>query len=110
MSIFGVNSGRRDLSFNIPSDKILTIKARVKEVKARKRVKVKIIARLIGTLQAARLAIGPIVAVMTRSLYVAVAKAASWKSWVELDYLAKFELEWWENDVSVEDIFKFIRV
>lgn len=37
---------------------------------------------------------------MTRSLYVAVAKAASWKSWVELDYLAKYELDWWEKNID----------
>ena len=95
----------RDLSFNIPEDKILIIKDRIKEVLVRKRIKVKLIARLVGTLQAARLAIGPIVAVMTRSLYLAVAKAASWRSWVELGTLAKYELEWWGRNIN--DVSKF---
>ena len=58
----------RDLTFNIPDSKVQDIKALIAEIRARKRVKVKLVARLVGKLQAVRLATGPIVAVLTRSL------------------------------------------
>ena len=70
-------------------------------MRARKRVKVKLVARLVGKLQAVRLATGPIVAVLTRSLYVAVAAAKSWKSWIELTEMAKFELRWWQENLQL---------
>ena len=91
----------RDLTFNIPDCKIQDIKSLIAEVRARKRVKVKLVARLVGKLQAVRLATGPIVAVLTRSLYVAVAAAKSWKSWIKLTEMAKFELQWWQENLQL---------
>ena len=95
----------RDLTFNIPESKVQDIKSLIAEVRARSRVKVKLVARLVGKLQAVRLATGPIVAVLTRSLYVAVAAAKTWKSWIVLTDLAKFELSWWES--NLEHVTKF---
>ena len=90
----------KTMKFRIPEDKILQIKGRLDEVARRSRVQVKVIARAIGSLQAVSRATGPIVAVLTRSLYVAIAKAKSWRSWVVLDELAMFELEWWRTHIE----------
>ena len=90
----------RDMSFNIPQDKIQDIKSLIAEIKPRRKVKVKLVARLVGKLQAVRLATGPIVAILTRSLYGAVAAARTWKSWIELGEMARFELGWWEEHLS----------
>ena len=38
--------------------------------------------------------------VMTRSLYSVVSAAKSWKSWVVLTVLARFELEWWRSNLE----------
>ena len=97
----------RDMSFNIPEGKIQDIKSVIAEIRARRRVKVKLVARLVVKLQAVRLATGPIVAVLTRSLYMAVSEAKSWKSWIELGELAKFELGWWEEHLSQVAKFPF---
>lgn len=37
---------------------------------------------------------------MTRSLFVVVSRAKSWKSWVVLTPLARFELEWWRSNLE----------
>ena len=65
-----------------------------------KQVKVKLLARLVGKLQAMRLATGPIVAVLTRSLYCVVATAPTWRSKVYLTEFAWFELDWWDDNLS----------
>lgn len=95
----GLNIDSRDYTFNIPEDKLLIITARLQEIATRKRLKVRMVARLVGTLQAVRRATGPIVSVMTRSLYEVVNRAKSWHSWVELDSLARFEVGWWMDNI-----------
>ena len=80
----GLEIDSRDLSFYIPEDKICKIKAVIVEVRARSKVKVKLVAKVVGMLQAVRLATGPIVAVLTRSLYHVVSCAHRWSSYVML--------------------------
>ena len=90
------------MTFNIPEDKIEKIVQLAKKVLKMRKVKVRLVASLVGLLQSVRLATGPIVSVMTRSLYVAVDTASSWSSWISLDHLSAFEVGWWlENIVSV---------
>ena len=98
----GLEIDSRDLTFNIPLDKKEAIKSHLLYLKTLKRIKVKNLASLVGKLQSVRLATGPIVSVMTRSLYHTISKAKFWSSWVELEHLARYELTWWlENLDSV---------
>jgi hypothetical protein len=90
----------RDLTFNIPKDKIAKIQDVISEVQARSRVHVKALAKLVGMLQSVRLATGPIVAVLTRSLYHVVDEAPRWSSYVKLSDLARTELEWWKENLE----------
>ena len=55
---------------------------------------------MVGSLQSVRLATGPIVSVMTQSLYVAVAKDTSWSSFIKLDGLARSEVRWWLEEID----------
>lgn len=89
----------RDLTFNIPEDKLESIQSKAGEMLKRKMNKVRIIASFVGLLQSVRLATGPIVSVMTRSLYYAINNAKSWNSFVKLDDLAREELQWWLENV-----------
>ena len=90
----------RDMTFNIPKDKIDKIQDMISEVRARSRVHVKALAKLVGMLQSVRLATGPIVAVLTRSLYHVVDEAPRWSSYVQLSDLARTELEWWKENLE----------
>ena len=96
----GLEIDSRDLTFNIPDDKIIKIKAVIAEVRARGKVKVKLLAKVVGMLQSVRLATGPIVAVLTRSLYHVVNCAPRWGSSVKLTDMANFELDWWSSNLS----------
>ena len=96
----GLEIDSRDLTFNIPADKIVKIKSLAAEIKARSRVKVKLLARLVGMLQAVKPATGPIVAVLTRSLYHVVASAPNWSSSVGLSDMAKHEIDWWLSNLD----------
>ena len=90
----------RDLTFNIPSEKMESIRSRAEEMLRRRLNKVKVVASLVGLLQSVRLATGPIVGVMTRSLYFAINDAKSWSSFVKLDDLAREELKWWSQNIE----------
>ena len=95
----------RDLTFSIPADKVTSIVALCRQLLAQRHVRVKELAKVVGKLQAVRLATGPIVAIMTRSLYVTVDRAASWGSRVKLDALSRGELEWWIGNLHMVDRF-----
>ena len=88
-----------DMTFNIPEDKQDTIIRRIREIKGRRKVKVKAVARVIGTLQSVGRATGTIVRIMTRSLYK-VSKAKTWALFVLLCDAAEEELSWWEENLK----------
>ena len=73
---FGLVLDSRDLTFNILEDKLIQIEARAKEILRRKFNKVRILAGFVGFLQSVRHATGPIVSVMTRSLYFVINNAS----------------------------------
>ena len=101
----GLDLDTRDLTFNIPMDKIENIEGRAKELLRRKFNKVRVLASFIGMLQSVRLATGPIVSVMTRSLYYLVNNAKRWESFVRFDELARKELQWWLE--NIREVAKF---
>ena len=96
----GLMIDSRDLTFSVPEDKQVKIVGGCKELLSRTWCKVRKVASLVGRLQSVRLATGPIVAVMTRSLNHAVETAARWESFVRLDELARFELHWWVKNLK----------
>ena len=95
----GLDIDSRDLTFNIPEDKLQKIERKATELLKRKSLKVQALASFVGLLQSVRLATGPIVSIMTRSLYYLINGARSWSSYVRLDDLALFELTWWLRNV-----------
>ena len=95
----GLEIDSRDMTFNIPEDKLIVIEEKAREILKRKFNKVRILASFVGLLQSIRKASGPIVSVMTRSLYFAINNAKRWESFVRIDDLAKTEVKWWLENV-----------
>ena len=96
----GLEVDSRDMTFNIPACKLEKIKSRLELVKARRTCRVRELAREVGTLQSVHLPTGPIVTVMTQSLYVAITKAASWSSFVAMDEMARYKVRWWLDQIG----------
>ena len=95
----GLMVDSRDMTFAIPEDKLVRIIEDCGSLLRGKWVKVRKVASVVGLIQFVRRATGPIVGVMTRSLNHAVQSAYRWESWVRLDELARFELQWWRSNV-----------
>ena len=95
----GLDIDSRDMTFNIPSDKLESIISRANEILKRRFNKVRNLASFVGLLQSVRLATGPIVSVMTRSVYYLITGARRWDSFIRLDELAKQEIQWWATNV-----------
>jgi hypothetical protein len=91
----------RDLRFYIPEDKICKIEDRCKELIKKKWVQARWLASAVGSMQSVRLATGPVVAALTRSLYQAVDDANYWNSFLRLDEMALQELRWWKENIRL---------
>ena len=76
----GLGIDSRDMTFNIPDLKMTRVVHWAEELLHLDRVSVKSLAGFVGLLQSLSRATGPIVSVMTRSLYREIAKARSWSS------------------------------
>ena len=99
----GLIINSKDMTFNVPAEKIEAMEVMLGKMKLeaskRRAVPVRKLARLVGKLQSFRLATGPIVSVLTRSLYAAISSCSSWSAWIKIDDLAFFELDWWEKNL-----------
>ena len=97
------------MTFNVPTEKIEGLEVILRDLAAQvtkgRAVPVRKLARLVGKLQALRLATGPIVSVLTRSLYAAISSCSSWSAWTKLDDLAIFEVDWWEKNLRYTSKF-----
>ena len=83
------------LTFGIPEEKLGRILEGAKSLLTHRRLLVKSLASWVGLLQSCRLAIGPLVSIMCRSLYDCISSARSWYSLIVLTDLASFQLKWW---------------
>jgi hypothetical protein len=95
------------MEFEIPSEKL----ARFMEgatflhlllllLKAR-RFLIRTLASWVGLLQSFRLAIGPLVSLMCRSLYDNIRSAQYWSSYIKLSDLTRFQPNWWLENLEV---------
>ena len=74
-----------------------------------RRLLVRTLASWVGLLQSVRLAIGPIVSLMCRSLYDNIKNAAFWSSYIKLSDLARFRLIWWLENLQDLNGFLFCK-
>ena len=89
--------------FEIPDDKFTSILEEAKffiDHKKHKFFPVKKLASWVGKLQSLRLAIGPVVSIMCRSLYGTIKDAKTWSSYVRLGIQSLFELQWWFDNLQ----------
>ena len=88
------------MRFEIPPQKLEHILSLGKEILSLRRVNVKMLASWVGSVQACRLAIGPIISILCRSLYDEIKNAKTWHSWIDLSIPALMSLRWWVENLS----------
>ena len=88
------------MKFEIPEDKLSKLIEKAKFLISLRRVLVKDLASWVGLLQSCRLAVGPLISIMCRSLYDTIKNARTWFSYIELSDLADFQLKWWVENLS----------
>jgi len=88
------------MQFEIPPEKLVRLLEGAKFLLKARRFKVKALASWVGLLQSVRLAVGPLVSLMCRSLYDVIKSAQYWSSFVKLTNLARFQLEWWVENLE----------
>ena len=87
------------MKFEIPQDKMTRLIEKAKYLLSLRRVLVKDVASWVGLLQSCRLAIGPVVSIMCRSLYDCIKNAKTWFSRIVLSPLSVSQIQWWVENL-----------
>ena len=88
------------MTFEIPKQKLEFILVEALFFLKTKFFPVKRLASWVGKLQSLRLAIGPIVSIMCKSLYNLIKLAFSWNSSINLDKNSAIEITWWYDNLK----------
>ena len=89
------------MEFEIPQPKLDDFLLLLKQVKSQDTLPVRLLARLLGKLNLFNRALGQVVRLMTRHLYVCLEPAytTGWESFTSLTVHAREELEFWESNL-----------
>ena len=88
------------MEFEIPPAKLVRLLEGAKFLLKARRFLVRTLASWVGLLQSVRLAVGPLVSLMCRSLYDCIKSAQYWSSFIKLSVLARFQLNWWLENLE----------
>ena len=88
------------MTFSIPDTKYELIVSDAVNFLNSKRFIVRDLASWVGKLQSLRLAIGPIISIMCKSLYKIISLAPFWTSYIKLDKHSVYEVEWWRDNLK----------
>ena len=88
------------MQFEIPGDKLSRLLEEGNTLLTSRRVHVRNLASWVGLLQSVRLAIGPLISIMCRSIYDDIARARSWSTILQLSYKCKHQIDWWVRNLS----------
>ena len=88
------------MQFEIPQDKLSRLLEGGEILLSSRRVHVRNLASWVGLLQSVRLAVGPLVSLMCRSIYDDISNARSWSTVLQLSYKCKHQVDWWVRNLS----------
>ena len=93
----GISIDTQDLTFRVPDKKIDRLKSKISALLLSHRTTAKQLASVAGTINSMSLAIGPMVQMMTRSMYSQVSAAPSWYTSFDLSDESLSELSFWSD-------------
>ena len=95
------------MTFTIPPEKVSKLRFKIATALQSKSITARLLASITGTLNSMHLAVGPLVRLMTRSMYAQIALATSWDSYLRLDSCSKGELLFWSETYDFETGYTF---
>ena len=87
-------------AFGIPQEKLDRLLEGGGILSSSRRVHVKHLAAWVGLLQSVRLAVGPLVSLMCRSIYDDISNARSWSTVLKLSTKCRHQVDWWVRNLS----------
>jgi hypothetical protein len=91
-----------------PPDKLTRLIEGAKYLVSVRKLPVRVLASWVGLLQSCRLAIGPLVSIMCRSIHDLIYKAKFWSSFVFLTHQARFQEQWWSDSLHSLDEYDIV--
>ena len=89
----------RERKIKVPKAKLVGVQEILRNVKVKEKVSAKYLASLIGKIMALSIAVGPVVRLMTRSLYAVLNSRTSWFQKLDILPEAKDELMFWQESL-----------
>jgi hypothetical protein len=96
------------IKFCIRPDKLTRLIEGAKYLVSVRKLPVRVLASWVGLLQSCRLAIGPLVSIMCRSIHDLIYKAKFWSSFVFLTHQARFQEQWWSDSLHSLDEYDIV--
>ena len=90
----------RNRTFSVPPEKVSSLGRHIRETLQQETVTPKNLAMLTATLSSMSLAIGPLVKLLTRSIYHQIATALSWYQPIILNRKTIADFEFWLQDIE----------
>lgn len=97
----------KDMTFTVPLEKVQTLRSKLEKLLRQNSVTAKQLASVAGTLSSMNLAVGPMVRMLTRSMYAQIATANSWYSPLVLNHDTKTELRFWCTNYDFQNGYSF---
>ena len=96
----GIIIDTRDTTFTVPPEKINKLMKNIKSILVQTFCSAKQLSKIAGQLASMHLAIGPIVRLMTRNLYVLIESRSTWYQPITLTENAVNELQFWLENIQ----------
>ena len=99
----------KNMTFSVPPEKVAKLKTKINNAMDSESVTARHLASIAGSLNSTHLAVGPLVRMMTRSVYAQVTDAPAWDYRVFLNSHSRQELSFWSEtyDFDIGYTFKF---
>lgn len=97
----------KSMTFTVPLEKVQNLKRKIEKLLRQKSVTAKQLASVAGSLSSMNLAVGPMVRMLTRSMYAQISTTNSWYSPFVLNTETHHELQFWYDNYNFHTGYSF---
>ena len=96
------------MMYTVPQKKIEKLKTRLNEVMESNTASARLLSNVTGTLSSMKRALGPLVALMTRRVYVDIKFLPDWDSFLPISQECHNELSFWDQNIDAKVASSYI--